>query len=262
MNILNRIRKKIIRNEIKKQIKEISPILYPIDHTEPQDIFICGYPKSGNTWMQNLMAGIIYGISTEYLPDKLTQELVPDVHYRKYYARHLDFAVFKSHNLPMPNYKKVIHLIRDGRDAMISYYAMNKALGINNSLEEMVLEGKGITQKWYEHTQAWIDNPFNADILIVKYEDLQANPLSVMQKVCAFIGIERSESLINRSINGNSFIQMQKKEQEFGWHNTGWKKEEKFIRKGKIGSYKDEMPFHLIAYFEKEAHNQLKMFGY
>jgi len=55
--------------------------LSAIDRTDPEDIFIVGYPKSGNTWMQNLVAGVIYGIDARLAPDSLIQDLVPDVHF-------------------------------------------------------------------------------------------------------------------------------------------------------------------------------------
>src|SRR5438067_12223108 len=61
--------------------------LAPIGVYDPQDIFIAGYPKSGNTWFQNLIASLIYGVATELAPDALIQELVPDVHHKRYYRR-------------------------------------------------------------------------------------------------------------------------------------------------------------------------------
>jgi hypothetical protein len=266
MTLINKIKADIARPFLEEQSKkfelQISEYdLLPIDYTEPQDIFICGYPKSGNTWMQNLIAGIVFGISTEFLPDRLTQELVPDVHLKKHYIRFLHFSIFKSHHLPKPEYKKVIHLVRDGRDAMASYFAMNKAIGKPYTLEEMIIDGKGISSRWEDHTQAWIENPYNAQILVVKYEDLHIAPLKTMIKICHFLNIEREESLILRSINGNSFDKMREREKLYRWYQS-WKNNNNLIRKGKIGSYKEEVPDFLITYFEKKARNQLLAFGY
>ncbi|WP_026753230.1 sulfotransferase domain-containing protein [Sediminibacter sp. Hel_I_10] len=235
----------------------------PIEKTEPQDIYIAGFPKSGNTWMQNLIAGVVFGIDTALLPDSLTQELVPDVHGKSFYKRFHNITFFKSHDLPRPHMKRVIHLVRDGRDVMVSYYAMQRAMKKSVTLEEMVINGKEvIPSKWYEHTRQWISNPYNADILALKYEDLINDPLSEMKRVMSFLKIDRSEETLLRSINGNSFNEMKRKERELGWNNQDWDKKEEFIRKGKVGSYKEEMAIELIAFFENEAQAELNYFNY
>jgi len=235
----------------------------PIHETQPQDVFIAGYPKSGNTWMQNLIAGLLFGVDTAYLPDRLTQELVPDVHGKQFYKRFLDVTCFKTHHLPKPEYKRVIHLVRDGRDAMVSYYHMNKAQGKKITFEEMVINGKGIfPAKWHIHCKEWNKNPFKADIIRVRYEDLLAQPLHEMKRVCSFIGVERSTELLERVIEGNAFEKMKKKEKQFGWNNERWNPEKDFIRKGKVHSYKEEMAEDLISFFNKESGKILKSFGY
>lgn len=234
-----------------------------IDKIQANDIVIVGFPKSGNTWMQNLIAGVLFGIDTTLLPDKLTQVIIPNQHGEKYYKRLLDFTCFKSHQLPNPNYKKVIYIIRDGRDAISSYYNMNQADGKSFSLRDMIIDGKGIfPSKWHEHVKAWQDNPFGSKILWIRYEDLHNDCLSEMKRVCDFLEIERDDQTIMRSIRGNSFKKMQQKEKTFGWDNKNWNPDAKFIRQGKIGNYKNEIPSELISFFVKEAKVELLSFGY
>jgi len=263
--------KKYLKNKlnIKPEITEgISGIIQdhnfiPISEVDDNDIFIAGYPKSGNTWMQNLIAGALYGIDTSLLPDKLTQEIVPDVHAKKYYKRFGDTTFFKTHELPEPHMKNVIHLVRDGRDVMASYYAMNKALNMSITLEDMILNGEGIfPSKWHIHTKEWLSNPFNAKVIIIKYEGLIEDAENELKKALDFFNIKRSDNIISQSVNGNTFNEMQRKEKEHGWYNTNWDKNEKFIRKGKIGSYKTEIPPELIKAFEKEAFKELEKFKY
>lgn len=235
----------------------------PIKQSSDNDIFIAGFPKSGNTWMQNLIVGLLYGVNTSFLPDILTQELVPDVHGKVYYKRFNKIVFFKTHDLPQKHMKRVIHLVRDGRDVMVSYYAMNKVLRKETTLKEMIVDGKNIYPcRWHTHTRKWLDNPYNAEILIVKYEDLLNNPYQELKEILNFSGIERSDEMIHQSINGNSFNEMKRKEKEFGWNNKNWDKKENFIRKGKKGTYKKEMPEELITYFEKEAQLELECFDY
>lgn len=268
--IKDKLKKKILEHlKIEKPTVEISnPTLdrenfLPISKTYDNDIFIAGYPKSGNTWMQNLISGILFGIDTAYLPDRLTQELVPDVHVKKYYKRFSEITFFKTHQKPQPHMKRVIHLVRDGRDVMCSYFAMNKGLNFGFSLEEMVLEEKGLfLSTWQEHTREWIENPYKAEILVVKYEDLVRNTEKEIKKILMFAQINRPDETIKSSITGNSFSQMVRKEKEFGWDPNQTRPSSNFIRRGKIGSYLEEMPTVLVNYFENRARKELKYFGY
>jgi len=117
---------------------------YSINYSEPDDIFITGYPKSGNTWMQHLITGLLLAIDTRYMPDSLAQEFVPDIHASEYYKRFLSTSVFKSHHKPKARYRRVIHLIRDPRDVMASYYSYNQSLGRDVTLKAMIENGEGL----------------------------------------------------------------------------------------------------------------------
>ena len=115
----------------------------PINETQKDDIFIAAYPKSGVTWMQNLIACLLLGANPDKITPRIVNELVPDVHAKKYYKRFFSRMIFKTHFLPQPEYRKVIHLIRDGRDSLVSYYHYNKLNGKKGySLDEM------INKKW------------------------------------------------------------------------------------------------------------------
>ena len=235
-----------------------------IDNFSESDIFLVGFPKSGNTWMQNLVGGLLYGMDTRFLTDQLTQVLVPNVHSVSSYKRLSNPTCFKSHFLPRPEYRRVVYLVRDGRDAMVSYYHMLKAVQNQTaSMSEMVSRGEGVFPcKWHEHVRQWRSNPFDAEILTIRYEDLQVNPLCELKRFCEFANIRRDDELLQRCIDGNSFAQMQIKEAEFGWDNQNWNPDEKFIRRGVVGSFRDEMPAEVISEFEKEAFQQLLDCGY
>lgn len=236
---------------------------YPISYTEPDDIFIVGFPKSGNTWMQHLLTGIFYGIDTQFLPDKVVQEIVPDVHSKRYYKRFDRFAYFKSHHLPLPEYRRVVYLVRDGRDAILSYHAMLTNQGKVVSLEEMVLHGHGIFPcKWHEHVRQWLENPYDADVLVIRYEDLLQNTRGEMERFCQFAKIERSTAVLDRAIAGCTFSEMQRKERHFGWNNRNWPTDKPFVRQGTASSYKDSMPPHLIDEFDKMSSRELARMKY
>ncbi|WP_282134431.1 sulfotransferase domain-containing protein [Seonamhaeicola maritimus] len=235
---------------------------------QESDIFIAGYPKSGNTWMQGIVGGLLLDSTSELLTTKLLSEVVPDVHAKKYYKRFFKSMVFKTHDLPKPEYKKVIHLVRDGRDVMVSYYNMgkNKSLEFPFSLKDMVIDGKGLyPSKWYQHSKEWIDNPFKAEIMLLKYEDLHEFPLREMRRISKFIGLELPDSRLMAIYDNNGIENVRSRVAKYGMDNDyTWKNKPitSFFRKGQVGNFKDEMSIELINYFNSEAKDELEYFKY
>lgn len=259
---------KKFKNFIKQLFNMISSSylgLFAINDTSENDIFIVGYPKSGNTWLQNILVEIAYGFDVSKVDDTLLQELVPDVHFKRYYNRYMKTMFFKSHFLPQPKYRKVVYLIRDGRDVMVSYYYYLYALGhIKSELNTAIIGGHDFfPSSWSSHVKAWFDNPYDAEIIFLKYEDLLKNPFDEIKKVVDFAKLNVNDSMIHQAIERTSFQKMRKKEKKGGWDNKrNWPKDKPFVRKGKSGSYKEEMSDQAIKTFMLQSHEMLKKCGY
>jgi len=103
----------------------------PIEDVYENDFFIAAFPKSGITWMQNLLVGILLDSTSIFLTPKLVNEIIPDLHAKTFYKRFFKNMFFKTHSLPEKQFKKVLHLVRDGRDAMVSYHKM----GVNKNVD-------------------------------------------------------------------------------------------------------------------------------
>ena len=258
--------KKYIRNKIDSGVHSIFTEDFKYQSIKQgfknDDVFIVGYPKSGNTWMQHIIGSLVFQINPLTMPDKLVQDLIPDVYHIKYFKRYWYFGFFKSHELPTPQYKKVIYLVRDGRDAMVSYYHYLNNVEKKPTTLEALIEGENIfPSKWHIHLKAWQENPYNSDIIYIKYEDLLSNPLIELRRICHFLNIIRSEQVLTMVIEGCNFANMKAKNKEFGW---GHKiiQDNTFFRNGRKGDFKSEMPKPLKQQFEKESMEVLKFFGY
>jgi hypothetical protein len=254
----------LLEKKFNKNIQQVLK-LSPITHLHPEDIFVIGYPKSGNTWFQNLIAGTIYGLDTQYTPDTIIQDLIPDIHYKKYYKRIKTPMFFKSHALPKPEFKNVIYLLRDGRDVMVSYLhhltALNKGVAVD--FLDMIKNGKGLYPcKWHDHISSWISNPYASRMMTIRYEDLKTDPKYELKRICQFINIQRDDIFLKNVAENASFDKMKEREERFSWDNKEWPRDKKFIRRGKIGSYQDEMPNHVLETFMDEASEMLNKCGY
>lgn len=237
--------------------------LHRIGDFIPEDVFIAGYPKSGNTWLQYLLSAAVFGVDLEFAPDSLVQDLVPDVHFKQFFRRYLAGAFFKTHALPEQNYRKVIYLMRDGRDAMVSYfhYQQNRQ-GKPIDFMRMVQQGEGLFPcKWHEHVEKWAANPYGAEMITVRYEDLKKDTVKELQRICEFSGLKRDVAVLERAAAKSSFASMKERQKTVAWENPRVPKD-KFVRRGEVGSHKDEMPPDVREAFLSEAGAVLRKTGY
>jgi hypothetical protein len=238
--------------------------LRPIDQFAEDDVFIVGYPKSGNTWMQYLVAGAFYGIDLHVAPDSLIQDLAPDVHFKKFFKPWFPVVFFKSHFLPRPDYRKVVYLLRDGRDVMVSYWHYLEALTEKKmDFLELVQTGNGLFPcKWHEHVAKWLLNPYSAQLITVRYEDLKKDPVGQLRRIGEFSGLSCDLALLQRATQASSFEAMKEREASFTWENPQIPQNKQFIRRGQIGSHQDEMPSAVREAFLSEASAMMRQTGY
>lgn len=259
--------RRMMSKEVDQRIRRYTETV-PISEFSDTDVFIVGYPKSGNTWFQNIFAGLLYGVNPAQAPDQVVQDLVPDVHYKRYYRRYSNSVFFKSHFFPRPDYKKVIYIVRDGRDVMVSYLRYLQALrekqGTSISFEELLFSREGLFQKklWHEHVNAWLDNPHGSDMMIVKYEDMLSDFSAELSKICKFIDFEVPQERLEELGQQTAFNKMRSKEARYGLNNAAWPKDKFFARRGQAGSYKDEMPEEIQKYFLQTAAETLQKLDY
>lgn len=264
----------LIDHYIDEKIRSL-PNLVPNTNISEEDVFIIGYPKSGHTWFQMLVAGVMYGLDFDYMPYSVVWDLVPD-HAWPYYRRYSTPTFFKSYDFPQPQYRRVVYLLRDGRDVMVSCYhqmgAVRNRRGPARDFWQVVQGRHGDypePTKWHEHVEAWLSNPYGAQMLIIRYEDLKRDTVKELQRFCQFVGTERDHALLEQAAQQGSFQQMRDKERREGLGKPTWGhrfprrlKDQPIVRRGEVGSYKDEMPAEILDVFLQDAGETLRKLGY
>lgn len=236
--------------------------LTPINDHRVDDIFVVGFPKSGHTWVQYLLAGLLCGVDATRCSDALVQAIVPDIHANAGYRRYTQPMFFKSHHLPRPDYRRVIYLLRDGRDAMVSYFHFYNALFPAKDFPTLVRTTPDLPARWHEHVEAWLANPHGAELLVIKYEDSLRDATAQLRRICTFAHIEADDALLARTSEAASFANMRQREKHLGLRSPLWPKDKAFVRRGQAGSYRDEMPPEALALFLSEAEPTLRKMGY
>jgi sulfotransferase family protein len=220
-----------------------------------KDVFIVGFPKSGNTLMQHIVAYLVYGLN-ENVNRSLINLLTSDIYKSNAFFRFDERCFFKSHEFPRKEYRNVIYIVRDGREVMLSYYHMLKNMGMEISLKDLYSQKfKPNGSTWSEHVEAWKENPYNAKIHWVVYENLIDDKKKELGRLCEFLNLERSNSELNDVIRMTSLEFMQEKENKPDWKRMkkGRMLKGRFIRNGEKNSYLQNVPKELIYEFEKKS---------
>ena len=252
-----------VKEHVNRSILHAYPSSHKIGDFKEDDVFIVGYPKSGNTWMQYLLSGVVYGLHGQNVTGQLVQELIPDVHYKNYYQRFGGPAYFKSHHLPRQEYQRVIYIVRDGRDVLVSFWHYHKNL-TGSQLDYDKLIQMPIYQfgTWSEHVLSWMDNTYGAQLMCLRYEDLLLNGASELNKVARFLGLEIPEKRLKEIVRDNSFKVLQEKERLYGFGRRLWNGGGAFFRRGVAAGFVDEMPADLVQIFTEQNANALDKFNY
>ena len=142
-------------------------------------------------------------------------------------SRYLTPTFFKTHELPRPQQRRVVYLIRDGRDAMVSYFHHLNALGKSLDFFEIVTTGVGAFPcRWHEHVEAWTANPYSAQMITISYEMLKRDTVAALERICDFAGLERDRTTLEIVVRNSTFEILREKEKKFGWAGSGWPKEQ------------------------------------
>jgi hypothetical protein len=240
----------------------------------PDDVFLVSYPKSGNTWTRFLIANLVF---PEKHPDfSNINELIPDP--EGLAKRHLDRMprprYIKSHQYFDPRYPKVIHVVRDPRDVVLSEYHFDikrRAISDDYPLEKFVSrfvrgEVNHPYGTWAENTATWFYTRGNSPrLLLVTYESLQTEGTHQMARIAEFLGVPASPERIAFAIDQSSASKMRELEKKQGhlWSSTRETRQDKpFVRAAKAGGWKTELPEAGIAEIETAWGGLMRELGY
>jgi glycosyltransferase involved in cell wall biosynthesis len=202
--------------------------------------WLASFPRSGNTYFRNILY-YVYGVESSTWHKESRYPV--DKNYDQF-----DFV--KTHLLPHdiePNDKTIpaIYLVRDGRDALVSIAhhrsdIVKPGSDFSDNLFEAIIANNGsYFGGWSKNVTEWLNR---ADI-VIRFEDLIKDPESVFKRVEALIDLPP----------GNwdrlpDFKKLKFGRPKYGGQTTS--KEinipdgefsKKFFRKGKSGSWKDDM---------------------
>ncbi len=177
-------------------------------------------------------------------------DAVPERHYCKV---HDAYRLINGHTIfPNNASKRVLYIIRNPLDVAVSYKhhlqkdnieavtaLCNPKGGLalaTNRLPNQLPQHMGT---WSQHVSSWVQQK-NMPVIVVRYEDMVLDTFSTFAKVLTELELNISSKRVQAAIDETDFQRLQQLEQTLGFHEKP-QLMPRFFRKGKIGSWRDEL---------------------
>ena len=229
------------------------------------DVFIVSYPRSGSTWVRFLLANLTRYDSQIPVDFHSVQRVIPDIMQRA--GREMLQAVpsprlLKSHHTYDSRLKKVIYVLRDGRDVMVSYYYLMVGQGhFEGSFLDFLNKEDLRPCLWHEHVESWLLRDNQDGLLLIRYEDLHRQTDIEVARMARFVGLPCDKARLDWAVSNSRFETMQRIEAEKG---RAFYAGFPFlaVRKGTIGDWADHFGAAHKNVFKRYASRALLQFGY
>ncbi len=219
----------------------------------PDDIFLISFPKSGSTWTRFLLANLLHPEQEATFAN--IHRLLPDPSgtSKRDFERMPRPRIIKSHDCFDPRYPRVIYVVRDPRDVVVSQYHYHrklKKIEDDSPLEKFVtrfLAGQTCPHgSWGQNVVSWLaTREGDPGFLLLRYEDMLADTLEELGKIVAFVGLSRTPEQIAQAVERSSAKRMRKLEEsqtEKCELTKGSRTDLRFVRAASSGGWRSELP--------------------
>ncbi|MFB6258244.1 MAG: sulfotransferase domain-containing protein [Flavobacteriales bacterium] len=278
-----------LKDRLKRSIPD-----FLLSSLREKEVWVLSYPKCGRSWLKLMLCDMVYSEHPE-------KERIDDVSTNLLWKidNRIPRICFAHDGNPMYRtpeglekdkspyaHTHVIFLVRDPRDVLVSWYYEFKYRGHQeafnenwrvNSLSEMVHSERGGIATIIAYYNSWIEaSDVPRSFYLLKYEDLAEAPFPTLKGLLQQLGIDAyiSDASVQKAIERNAFEAVQERESQGAIRNSavhgvkefkGHGEEEPALkaRKGKIGSYLEELSEADIDYVDRMLEEELDpRFGY
>uniref|UniRef100_A0A8C5MNA0 Sulfotransferase n=2 Tax=Leptobrachium leishanense TaxID=445787 RepID=A0A8C5MNA0_9ANUR len=241
------------------------------------DVFNVTYPKSGTTWIQEILSLIYSNGDPTPVKTEFSWDRVPwiEQHAHKAKIESLTSPRLLTTHLPLKFFPqnfhkskaKVIYTIRNPKDVCVSLYYFCKIaqfMEFREDFQEFVarfLSKDEVYSGWFEHVKGWLTLKGQPNILFLSYEAMLKNPRENIVNICKFLGKDLDDAAIDSVVTNSSFKAMK----ENGKSNYSAvpkfifnQDEVSFYRKGIAGDHKNHFTPALDEEFDKTYHELMK----
>ena len=239
-----------VRQETVDQLKNLQ--LYP------DDVWVVSYPKSGTSWMQQIVRLIRNNgvqddiVLSDAVPYPESHAIYPDVDVEKM-ARPRAFKSHMPYDLcpcgpPNTTPCKYIYIMRNPKDVAVSQYFFNKRVPYHpdedwGTFWKKFIEGEVYYGNYFDHLLSWWPHRDDKNVLFIKYEDMKKDLPAAVSQVASFIGADISSDVIGKIADMTSFDKMKSDNTaNYSWYDQYKRKgAPDYLRRGIVGDWKNHL---------------------
>ncbi|KAF2881818.1 hypothetical protein ILUMI_24374 [Ignelater luminosus] len=264
------------------------------------DVFLLGHPKTGTTWLHEIVDLIVHGVHTKDInTDRMRRQLFLDfpiifnlevasqhfpffnimmkaLHEEKSprcIRTHLPWCLLPEQIRNGTRSPKMICVLRNPKDTCVSFYHYNRLMGgFTGTFEEfsrLFLAGRLHYGPFLKNIKTHWEKRNEHKILFVKYSDLKKDLPGMINKMATFLEKPLSESEVQALAEHASVDNMKKNvgkqttEQVLKFAKTfdTFVAHSDFVRAGKEGGYDSIMSEELAQKFDKFTEKELEGTG-
>lgn len=193
------------------------------------DVFIATYPKSGTTWLQQIVHGLRTGGDMAF--DEIT-EVVPWLETALDLGLDIDAPqraeprAYKCH-LPwqmIPKGGRYLVAVRDPGDVLVSqfhfwngWFYKAGSVSVADIAHGLFLNDAS-PFNYYRHLQSWWPQRQQPQVLMLCYETMLADPQAAVRRIADFIGVPLDAALLRRVLDQSSVDFMRAHARQFDDH--------------------------------------------
>jgi hypothetical protein len=173
--------------------------------------------------------------------------------------------LLRTHEPFRKEYAKAIYLVRHVNDVALSYYSQLRQFKIEIDFRAFLpdflrgrIDGYG---SWSNHVRSWLEA--DAEVLLVRFEDMKADPERALGRILSFLGATASAKRIRAAVTNNTVSRMRDKEARAIGKVKEFRKIDpqiRFVRKGTVGDsegWLDGDDLRLVHHYAGETLSRL-----
>ena len=164
----------------------------------------------------------------------------------------------------------VVYVVRNPLDVVASY-ADHMNLTLEQSVADLCDSTNAVCQSWgnqfhqhlgswSEHVRSWLDQD-DLPLLVVRYEDMLADPVGELRKVLHFLGLGHLDDRVEAAVVQCSFERLSAHEERWGFPEKSLAAA-RFFRKGRSESWREELSPEMVDTMLESQGEAMAALGY